>query len=399
MKNTEIDNTLDNSNEGTFIRANVLSVPEAAEKLHLTKQRIYALMKAGQLKPAKADNVTLFTVSEINRLINARMQKAQMKNSGPFYRVFYDRKEGYSTSQSVASWAKHKAEIDSIEEIRIYRYSRDAARDGYFEMGSPAFGTLHYFDAPSMVIRAKNGVQLWLESCNCGYGGTGPHGSVRVLMDAQESGLLETSLSKKEWEDYVFNEKKCIISQSDDENTMTCREETEAIEARDQKLNKARYSSNETMQSINSTVQFLARNGHLVLVQSDQPMRSSEAEKAFFLQLYMDYIPNPVSFTCYPTRDAAKMNGYCFLTARGKVAGYQIILVDADGTEIWFESLQDSNITLAKNETIRELFQTLGYELPIDKSSLPTRVRNWINDTVMKTQLTQATPLIITFEK
>lgn len=399
MKITEIDNTLDNSTEGAYIRANVLSVPEAAEMLHLTKQRIYALIKAGQLKPAKADNVTLFSVSEINRFTKARIQKAQMQDSGPFYRVIYDRKEGSSTKHSVTSWAKHKGEIDSIEEIRIYRYSHDAARDGYFEKGSPAVGSLHYFDAPSMVIRARNGVQLWLEGCNCGYSGTGPHGTMRILTDAQESGLLKTSMSKEEWEDFVFSEKKCIISQSDDENTLTCRAETEAIEARDQKLNEAWDPFNDTMPSIYSTVQFFARDGHLVLVQSDQPMRSSEAEKAFYLGLYMDYIPNPVSFTCFPTRDAAKMNGYYCITARGKVAGYQIILVDADGTEIWFESIQNSNINLTKNETIRELFQTLGYELPIDKSSLPKRVRSWINDKVIKSQQDQATPLFITFDK
>jgi hypothetical protein len=171
---------------------------------------------------------------------------------------------------------------------------------------------------------------------------------------------------------------------------MTCREESEAIRDRDQKLDEAN-------KYLYSTVQLFARDGHLVLVQSDNPMRSTEAEKAVCLQLYMDYIPNPVSFTCFPTKEAAKNNGYYGMTSEGKMKGYQIILVDASGTEIWFESLKDSTINLAKNETIRELFQTLGYELPIDKSSVPTRVRSWINDQVMKSPADQATPLFITF--
>ena len=47
------EDTMDNSSEAEYIRTNVLSVPEVADALHLTKQRIYALIKAGQLKPAK----------------------------------------------------------------------------------------------------------------------------------------------------------------------------------------------------------------------------------------------------------------------------------------------------------------------------------------------------------
>jgi|GEM_PF-6498697 len=391
MKNTERHTTLDNTAEGAYIRANVLSVPEVAEKLHLTKQRIYALINAGQLKPAKADNVTLFSVSEINRFTQNRMQKAQIQNNKSIYPVYFDRFAGSSTKYSELSWAKHKEEIDCIDEIRIYRNSQEAARDGYFQIGSPVFGTLHSFESPSMIIRAKNGVRLWLLSCSCGYDGTGPQGTVRILMDAQKSGLLRTALSKEAWENYVFNKKQCIISQADDEDEMTCHEETQVTRDCEQKLDEAK-------QLIYPTVQFFARDSHLVLVQSDNPMRSSETEKVFYLQLYMDYIPNPVSFICFPTCDAAKNNGFNGMSLQGKVTGYQIILVDANGTEIWFESLQDSNINLAKNETIRELFLTLGYELPTDEASLPTRIRNWINDQVMKSQPNPATPLIITFD-
>jgi len=390
MENKVPDNNLDNSSEGTYIRARVLSVPEVAEKLQLTKQRIYALIKAGQLKPAKADNVTLFSVSEIDRFTKARLLKAQPHINNSYYLVYFDHEET-STRKSTASWEIHKHELNCIEEIRIYRYKQDAARDGYFEVGSPFFGILHDYAAPTMVIRAKNGVQLWLLGCNCGYGGEGPQGTVDILLDAQKSGLLRTTLSKEEWEDYVFCETKCIISQADD-GTMTCREESEAIRDRDQKLDEAK-------QYLFSTVQLFARDGHLVLVQSDNPMRSTEAEKAVYLQLYMDYIPNPVSFTCFPTREAAKNNGYYGMTSEGEMKGYQIILVDASGTEIWFESLKDSKISLTKNETIRELFQTLGYELPIDKSSVPTRVLSWINDQVMKSPADQATPLFIRFNK
>ena len=391
MNSNVPDNNLDNSSEGAYIRARVLSVPEVAEKLQLTKQRIYALIKAGQLKPAKADNVTLFSVSEIDRFTKARLQKAQPQNKSSYYLVYFDREET-STRKSTASWEMHKNELDCIEEICIYRYKQDAARDGYFEVGRPFFGTLHAFAAPTMIIRAKNGVQLWLLSCNCGYGGEGPQGAVEILMDAQKSGLLRTTLSKEERENYVFCETKCIISQADDEDTMTCHEESEAVRDRDQKLDEAK-------QYLFSTVQIFARDGHLVLVQSDNPMRSTEAEKAVYLQLYMDYIPNPISFTCFPTREAAKNSGYYGMTSEGEMKGYQIILVDASGTEIWFESLKDSTITLTKNETIRELFQTLGYELPIDKSSIPTRVRSWINDQVMKSPPDQATPLFITFKQ
>ena len=391
MNSNVPDNNLDNSSEGAYIRARVLSVPEVAEKLQLTKQRIYALIKAGQLKPAKADNVTLFSVSEIDRFTKSRMQKAQVKNKSSYYLVYFDREES-STRKSKAAWKMHKNEIDCIEEIRIYRYKQDAARDGYYEVSRPLFGTLHAFAAPTMIIRAKNGMQLWLMSCNCGYGGESPQGTVEILMDAQKSGLLRTTLSQEQWESYVFCETKCIISQADDEDTMTCHEESDEIRERDQKFDDAK-------KYLYSQVHMFARDGHLVLVQSDNPMRSTEAEKAAYLQLYMDYIPNPVSFTCFPTSEAAKRSGYIGMTSEGELRGYQIILVDASGTEIWFESLKDSNISLTKNETIRELFHTLGYELPVEKTSLPTRVRSWINDQVKKTPPDQAAPLFIQFKK
>lgn len=375
-----MNNTQDNNLDNAFIKATVLSVPEVAEKLHLTKQRIYALIKAGKLKPAKAGTLTLFTSAEIDRFINGRIQKAQPKNSNPCYPVYYDRAAGRGTINSETFWSKYKEKIDCIEEIRIYGDTHDAAIDGYFQMGQPSMGPLHYFDAPSMIIKAKNDVQLWLQNCNCGYDGTGSKETVRILIDAQISGLLKSDYTKEDWEKFIFNEEKCIIQHiiNEEEDTITCYAETESILGRDHKIT-------DWHQLFTSTAQFFARESGLVLVQSENPTMTDEIEKAFNLQLHMDFLPNPVSYKYFQNKETAMEGGYYCLSHAGKITGYQLILFDEKGREIWIETIEEPTRKFTRSETISDLLQEIGYELPFDISSLPEKDIRWFNKQVERT--------------
>jgi len=366
------EDTMDNSSEAEYIRTNVLSVPEVADALHLTKQRIYALIKAGQLKPAKSDAVTLITASELNRFISGRIQKAQPKNSNSRYIVYFD--AGTSKIKGEEFWEKYKKEIDFIYEIRIYANTQDAAVDGYYMIARPGFVLLHYYDAPSLIIKGNNGVSLWLESCNCGFDGTGPNETVRILLDAQKSGLLKLDNSKADWEKFIFCEKKCIISLNEEE-TLICYAETESILGRDHKISY-------WQQLLTSTVQiFAAEDGGLVLVQSENPTFCDEIEKAHNLQIHMDFMPKPVSYSYFLTQEDAMKSGYCCPSRAGKITGYQLVLYDATGRQIWIEAI-NSCPKLSKKEIISDLLAKIGYELPFDMSSMPGKDINWLGKTI-----------------
>ena len=92
----------------------------------------------------------------------------------PEYLVYSDK--GYGVTEESLNYLKTlKGKLGNIKQISI---------DQKREM--------------SMEIACENGLVL-LSGCNCGYGGTGPHGSIKVL---EELGFTDP----KRYEEQIFGE-------------------------------------------------------------------------------------------------------------------------------------------------------------------------------------------------
>ncbi|PHD71669.1 hypothetical protein COF64_22715 [Bacillus sp. AFS043905] len=82
------------------------------------------------------------------------------------------------------TWDDYKIDFLDPSYILITRNREDAIERGYFQPSEYEYadGT-NSVDAPTFIIKNQWGKELWLDGCNCGYGGQGPRGSERILKD------------------------------------------------------------------------------------------------------------------------------------------------------------------------------------------------------------------------
>lgn len=74
------------------------------------------------------------------------------------------------TRESLEFWQANRTKIGPV-------LSLECKNDLRVETG-PLGYPLEY----SCIVYGRDG-EIWLSGCTCGYGGTGPHGTARVLMD------------------------------------------------------------------------------------------------------------------------------------------------------------------------------------------------------------------------
>lgn len=75
------------------------------------------------------------------------------------------------TRESLEFWRANRSEIGSVLSV-------ECKKDGLRGDLSPSGVPLEY----DCIIYGCDG-EVWLSGCTCGYGGEGPHGTARVLMD------------------------------------------------------------------------------------------------------------------------------------------------------------------------------------------------------------------------
>lgn len=106
-------------------------------------------------------------------------------------------------------FASIQNQLSDIQEIRIYFDHMDAATDGFFVPTGRYYETdLYRIESPTFVVIDSNGRQFWSSNMNCGYGGTGPNTSIRILAAL---GI------KKDLCDAIYDN-RCLVYKKDDNN-------------------------------------------------------------------------------------------------------------------------------------------------------------------------------------
>ena len=174
-----------------WVKYNVLSTAEVAEKLGVTRQMVNLLVKDGRLKPIKQSaNNTLFFLADVEAYIQNRGNPLISPQNSPS--PIRDR--AGSTRKSIEFFLENRNRLGPIRAAYVYFDDIDAAMDNYFEISEThRYGELKQLEIPHLILQDVDGSEMWFDSCNCGYGGEGPNGSAKIL---DLCGFSESSINK-----------------------------------------------------------------------------------------------------------------------------------------------------------------------------------------------------------
>jgi hypothetical protein len=252
--------------------------------------------------------------------------------------------------------------MNKIIAIFIFFDELDAAlHDFYtFSMYQPSIGELKELDLPRMVLRDVDGKEIWLNGCNCGYNGEGPHGTESVL---ECLGLTPEQIAP------VFRHEvvQYYLDQSEQWD----------IIARPSHFDPKRRKVSSLTDGKASLYMF---RDQLVLLQTGARYVTRENPAEVTLFRHQAFIPNPVEVTIFQTNEEAIDAGYFNAGRQWEYRGtrpYRLIIRDQSGRQLWLDPLMSNKEPIGKQELLVNLLNYCGFEAPQD--SFDSRLGQWIN--------------------
>lgn len=334
---------------------NILTTAEAAEILGLTKMSITNLVKDGKLTPVKKDKQgMIFLRADI---IDYKNRSKNIKREG----LYYDQQG--TTDISIKFYEDHINKITGLRAVNIYLNAFDAVLDDFYIPGDIFLGenSIRQIETPNMVIMGWDDKEIWLNGCNCGYGGTGPHGSLKILLDLKKRGLINFSISDKELGNIIFKSKVISIYPDHSSGIAHIIGKTSAINEDAIDKNKGFYGCS----------LYLAEEKP-ILVQNLKEYNERE-----LLNVYRAFVPNPEEIHIYYDHITAMHDGYCIQgeSSRHQKGAYQCIIKDASGRELWLSPALSKIVPPEYQPDIQEIFKALGFEISPD---MPLNLIKWI---------------------
>lgn len=347
-----------------FLSRNILLTHEVAEKLNMSKQRVSLLNKSGELTPIKSTkNGSVYLLQDVieymerQNMLPKYFNPLPPKYLGPDASVF-----------SNVNYARETLKkLSDIVLVAIYFEEIDAAIENFFILqGNNRYGDLISLTIPSMVVRDANGDEMWIFGCNCGYSGTGPSESEKIL---KEIGI-EQSLIDEIYEN-------AIIKYIKDENNKweTVKKESD--------FDYRSVSHNNELYNIHAHIFW--HQGRLTLIQDK--MWSRESKPDLVLEKYWSFIPNPVEYILFKNDEQAVDNGYFDPSVRenGIHNGvYKMIIRDLSGRQLWLDPIILDNIPLKKQPQLKDILLSCGFEKEADP--INKKLKNWTEILIKRTE-------------
>lgn len=344
----------------TYIKNNLLTTSESAEILQLSKARITKLVEEGALSPIKKSSQgLLFLRSDIMLYLNARNRVNVSKNTPIFIK-------DTTTNKCVSKFREHRSELGMIESIQVFFNNYDAILCGYY---TPAdydwYGEHNLIESPLFVIRDVNGKEIWLSGCNCGYGGTGPHGTASILRYLRdENTLTGPEFTDEAIEKLIFFKRISIIKDDNDGWDV--------------------YKLESSIPTIAADATMFYYKDNLVLVQDVNDYRYESNYQV--LEAYQSFLPDPSQIIVFPTDRMAEEYGYVLHNHRYSYpkAIYNIILIDGSGRQIWLRDNFKNKETLLHNPSIKKILEVCNFPYDPEKllqseHSTLQRISKWMN--------------------
>ena len=242
--------------------------------------------------------------------------------------------------------------VDKAIGIFIYFFAEDAIEDRFYSPSqAPKQNRLTAVDVPHLVVRFDDETEEYFSAYNCGYRGTSPSHTYRLLTEVFgvapdiANAVYHSRILK------LYKEDGWRIAMQVDRD----------------------YGD---VQSIQEEHRFFAAryylyNGNLVVCKSrvgDMWMRHKISEQAKLEDCIYDYfgfLRNPSSICLY-SREKAIETGHYDASFTGSVIAYQIIVRDDSGREVWLDYEIDEDMPLVKQATLMSLLNSLDIWLESD---------------------------------
>lgn len=371
---------MDTNYERDIIKYNILTSSEVAELLGTTRQRISAIAKSGEIEPIKQTSQGMLFLRSDIEAYKKKKELGYISSLQSFHPI-YD--GSGSTHKSIEFFKDNIEKLDQIDSIYIFFDEIDAAIRNFYVASNFKIRELYHIETPHFIIKDKNGQELWLGACNCGYCGTGPRGSQTVLSVLRDTKRLGNfNLSNEEIENILFNRVVNIFI--DNEGNADIIESESLI---DQSHNKRDFSANI----------YLFRN-HLVLLQDSCSIwNKNDKYPLGVIEKYRAFIPDPQEILFFPTKQQAIEAGYTgSLTHTLNDEVYCFIIRDATGRELWLNPLIDNQKPLNKQNNVCEILKFCGFEIDTNNTNtITSKLSNWLNTTLRIIHPEQPRPISI----
>ena len=325
-----------------IVRDEVVTATEVADILGVTRQQLGNLEKKNLLIPVvQKKGINLYLKCDVEEYLSKK-SKAQTIVPQPVIGQGVTRK----CVEHIRDELPNKQDVEAIF---IYFDYADAINDGFYTTYKVAKrDTLMRLNVPTFIVKYSNLDEVWYEGLNCGYGGSGPNGSVDVLTNYFDV--------PQEIAQYVYYSLYIKLY----------REGTEwryIYELRD--VYKKDYNPSYELESLKGSTQLMLFNSKLVLLQEKTSRYWDEDETESFLNNNLSFISYAKKITIYP-RELAIRTGHYINSSIGETV-YQIVIEDVTGRELWLNNYVDERTPIHKQATIGEILEKLDFDLVEDE--------------------------------
>jgi hypothetical protein len=253
-------------------------------------------------------------------------------------RDMYIKLEGGITRRSLATWEQYKDEFKKPVYILITFHHYDMVQRGYYiDTEEPYRNNLNYIDTPSFIIKNKKGDELWLDGCNCGYGGEGPNGSKKILKDIGISDeLIQQMFYRDIFELELNNGTYNLIGDG-----------------------KSVFRNNTAFH--NGTIK--TKNGKLIFISDEDRNYDIDQLTTFTTNYAYYFLQNLKHIKIFASREEAIDQGYYTSGRYGRESAYRFILIGDKGKEIWVNPVFEGNTKVSDESAVRTLMDALEVTL------------------------------------
>jgi hypothetical protein len=330
---------------------NILITSEVAELLDCSTKAVnHYVNNEGLRYLRKTANGLMFLREDVENFKSNRSLHMKSKSGT----VYFD--NSGTTSKSIDFYKKHKDNLKEIYGVYMYFNDIDPIVDGYYEnIGSSEHPELQKLANPHMVIKDTEGNAIWLGGCNCGYGGEGPGGSIRILRDL---GILTDEI-------------EALVRSYDVVKIVKNQQGWEPFKRDGIVKRKDMFGRTDAYADL-----YLLEN-NLVLVQSRH--FGWDSNPIEILNKYIEFIPSPTEITIFSTTEQAREYGY-FIKGSGYMHRdevYPVIIKDYTGRQLWLSPYLDLDDVFKLNDDVVKIVDILGFDIKED--SLTDTAKKWVN--------------------
>ena len=321
-----------------ILEEDVLFTAEAGQVLGITPQAVHSLVHRKKLIPIRSSSGGhLFYRRDVEELLAKKTYLPQMTPREIIGGNITSRCKDYLNSLPVEIF-------DQVLGVAIFEHAFDAARSGYYTPVEPCSmqdKRMVATASPSFVMQLKSGEEIWLRGLNCGYGGTGPTGSVDILIE--KLGVAP------ELANYVYSNSVIKYARLSDGTW----EVSDAVENSAVTVGCPRCS-------------FYLYEGRLILAMAVEPNQKT-VDWSEYMPLISSYLMHPTS-VAISNEEHSVAAGRVEFSSSGKRNIYQVVINDSIGNQLWIDIPVADNIHFTSQTNLASLFETLGLPKPIEPS-------------------------------